>query len=278
MKLTFLGTAAAEGIPALWCECEVCRKAKTLGGKEIRRRCSYLLDGDTLIDFGPDAYWQSIAFGIDLTAIDRIVFTHSHSDHLNPADVYWRRSPYFSQVTKPLTVIGDRRIFSTIIEHAAKGGAVSDLAELFIRPVHARSGERLKDGDLELLPLRANHDRHSDPLVYVFTRGGKSIFVANDTGWLSEESWKLLEGVKLDAAVIESTGGLKGADWRDGHMGANTSVAFRKRLVEMGCLAPDAPAVVNHFTHNCGANHDDLVKFFTPHGIEVACDGFTLEV
>ena len=81
MKLTFLGTAAAEGMPALWCECPTCAEAKKLGGKEIRRRCSYLLDGDTLIDFGPDAFWQSIEFNIDLTAIDRIVFTHAHSDH-----------------------------------------------------------------------------------------------------------------------------------------------------------------------------------------------------
>ena len=56
MKLTFLGTAAAEGMPALWCECPTCAEAKKLGGKEIRRRCSYLLDGDTLIDFGPDAF------------------------------------------------------------------------------------------------------------------------------------------------------------------------------------------------------------------------------
>ena len=33
MKITFLGTAAAEGIPALWCECPICQQAKELGGK-----------------------------------------------------------------------------------------------------------------------------------------------------------------------------------------------------------------------------------------------------
>ena len=50
MKVQFLGTAAAEGIPAIWCECEVCRKAKELKGKELRRRCSYLIDTDTIVD------------------------------------------------------------------------------------------------------------------------------------------------------------------------------------------------------------------------------------
>lgn len=277
MKLKFLGTAAAEAIPALWCECEVCRKAKKRGGREIRRRCGYLLDDDTLIDFGPDAFWQSIEFGIDLPEIRRIVFTHAHEDHLNPVDLYWRFSPCYSQVSKPLTVIGSRRIFGQIIAYAGMAN-VSDFDTLHLRRVQASPGERLRDGDLELLPLRANHDPHSEPLIYVFTRGGKSILVANDTGWLSDESWKLLDGVKLDAAVIESTCGILYAQCREGHMGAETSLAFRKRLVESGSLAPDAPVAVNHFSHNGGANHDELVNYFAPHGIEVAWDGFTLEV
>ena len=277
MKLTFLGTAAAEAIPALWCECEVCRKAKERGGREIRRRCSYLLDGDTLIDFGPDAFWQSVEFGIDLLKIERIIFTHAHEDHLNPVDLFWRFPPWFSHVSKPLAVIGSRRIFGTIIAHAGAAG-VSDFKELYLHPVPAEPGKPLVSGDLELLPLRADHDPDSDPLVYVIKRGGKSVLIANDTGWLPEESWKLLDGVKLDAAVIECTCGIQGAPCRVYHMGAETTLAFRNRLLESGSLAPDAPVAVTHFSHNGGANHDELVKFFAPHGMEVGWDGFTLEV
>ena len=81
MKVKFLGTAAAEGIPALWCECDVCRKAKQLKGKELRRRCSYFIDDDTIVDFGPDSYWQSMEFDVDLTLIKRVLFTHPHEDH-----------------------------------------------------------------------------------------------------------------------------------------------------------------------------------------------------
>ena len=33
MKLQYLGTAAAEGWPALFCNCSACIKAKELGGK-----------------------------------------------------------------------------------------------------------------------------------------------------------------------------------------------------------------------------------------------------
>ncbi len=57
MKVTFPGTAAAEGIPAQWCECALCRKAHQLRGKELRRRSAYLIDSDTLVDFGADINW-----------------------------------------------------------------------------------------------------------------------------------------------------------------------------------------------------------------------------
>ncbi len=38
MKLTYLGTAAAEGWPAVFCNCPCCRQARVLGGKDIRTR------------------------------------------------------------------------------------------------------------------------------------------------------------------------------------------------------------------------------------------------
>ena len=56
MKIVFLGTAAAEGVPGLWCKCPYCEHARKVGGKEIRRRCSYCVDDDTMIDFGPDSF------------------------------------------------------------------------------------------------------------------------------------------------------------------------------------------------------------------------------
>ena len=36
MKITFYGTAAGEGWPGVFCQCELCREARRLGGKNIR--------------------------------------------------------------------------------------------------------------------------------------------------------------------------------------------------------------------------------------------------
>ena len=56
MKFRFLGTAAAEGIPALFCECAVCKEAREKGGRHIRTRSQALIDDDLLIDFNADSY------------------------------------------------------------------------------------------------------------------------------------------------------------------------------------------------------------------------------
>ena len=36
MKLQYLGTAAAEGMPAVFCQCPICREAARPGGKDLR--------------------------------------------------------------------------------------------------------------------------------------------------------------------------------------------------------------------------------------------------
>ena len=54
MKIRYLGTAAAEGWPALFCSCPICTHARTQGGKNLRTRTQAILDGELLIDFPPD--------------------------------------------------------------------------------------------------------------------------------------------------------------------------------------------------------------------------------
>ena len=275
MRLTILGSAAAEAVPALWCECDVCATALKRGGKDIRRRSCYLIDDDTMVDFGPDAFWQTMQFNINLPALQRLIFTHPHIDHLNPVELGWRRRGY-SKVTKPLTVIGPPTVFLTIMAQVANNGTACDLADLQLRRVDVSHGREITDGDMTILPIAAHHAPGKSPLIYVLRRGGKSLLIANDTGWLTDESWEVLRGQSLDAAVIECTSSLIFPDQRNYHMGANTTVAFRDQLRDIGCLKPDAIVVTNHFSHNGNSLHHALEAFFTPKGIAVAYDGMAI--
>lgn len=272
MKIQFLGTAAAEGIPAIWCECDVCRKAKELKGKELRRRCSYLIDTDTIIDYGPDGYWQSIEYNIDQTALKRIIFTHPHEDHMSPLEFIYRWSPNFSRVSHFINVLASREA----LRHFMKTTGF-DFKTLNINPVEFVKGEWTCDNDMQVMSIPANHAPGLGAIIPVIRRDNKNLLIANDTGLLSEDSWKMLEGIKLDVAVIESTCSFGVPDLPNGHLGVNTTVKFRDKLLEMGCIEESTPVFVNHFSHNGKANHDRLVEFFEPRNMTVAYDGLTFE-
>ena len=68
MKIKLLGTAACEGIPAMYCNCGVCMNSRKLGGKNLRARTQTLINDDLLIDFNNDTYLNGQRFGIDLSA------------------------------------------------------------------------------------------------------------------------------------------------------------------------------------------------------------------
>ena len=103
MKFTFLGTAAAEGIPARFCECRVCTHARKELNKDLRRRASYAIDDDILVDFGPDSFWQEVVFGIDYLKLRHIIITHPHGDHLCPNEFLYRKKGY-SKVSQKINI------------------------------------------------------------------------------------------------------------------------------------------------------------------------------
>lgn len=277
MKITFLGTGAAEGIPAVWCECELCKQAKMLGGKDIRRRCTYAVDDDTMIDFGPDAVRQTQDAGIDLTRLERIIFTHNHPDHLSPMELQFRQTGYFSRVSRELTVIGSCRIFSRILSFTAEDCGIYTLADLRIRPLEIRAGETVTDRGLAVTALAATHAPGKEAQLFVLERGGKRFFVANDTGVIADSELERLRGVRLDLVAVDCTMG-NSAKRVDGHFGMRGVVEFRDRLRALGCLDDASQVYVNHFSHNGLCLHRDLEAFFLPRAIKVAYDGLTVEI
>ena len=277
MRIKVLGSAAAECCPALWCECEFCEKARKEGGKNLRRRTSYLIDDDTLVDLGPDFFWQIHEFGINETKLKRLIVTHPHEDHLNPVEFLWRYKG-FSQVSKDLHVLGAKSIMTRIMFVTAFFNTAYRMEDIHLKPVQLEHGKYAEDGDIGILPLHANHAPGMSPFVYFISRGGRKIFICNDTGFLPEESLQAAAGQQADLVFIDSTMGLKHPDHQINHLGVNAVVKLRDRLLEIGALKKDAVVIANHFSHNGKPLQSDLEAFFNPKGIQVAYDGMTLEL
>src|ERR1051326_2879039 len=84
VELLFLGTGTSAGVPMIGCHCPVCTSTDP---HDKRNRPSVLISyGQTrvLVDTTPELRLQCVANGVD--AIDAIVFTHAHADHIMGLD------------------------------------------------------------------------------------------------------------------------------------------------------------------------------------------------
>ena len=88
MKLQYLGTAAAEGVPGLFCQGDVCINARARGDREIRSRSQAIVNDRLIIDLPCDTFYHAARFGIDLTRARHILITHVHGDHTFPWELY----------------------------------------------------------------------------------------------------------------------------------------------------------------------------------------------
>ena len=98
MKIKFLGTAAAEGLPALFCDCKNCTYARKVRGKNIRSRSQSIIDNSLLIDFPADTYLHYVMHDFDLPNVKNCLITHGHMDHFYLEDVEMRKVGCFSNL------------------------------------------------------------------------------------------------------------------------------------------------------------------------------------
>lgn len=279
MKLKYLGTAAYEGIPAIFCQCELCKKANELGGKDIRTRASMLINDDSLVDFGPDIYMHKLRYQLDLGKIKYIMETHSHSDHLSPFDLMARAESVYTHLDEAykgskITVYGNDAV-KTAIDVAIMdefGGQQN-----FMEYVFARPRQTYEAGKLKVTPLLAKHKVGEECLIYLIEQDGKTLLYGNDTGIFPEETFEYLTGKKLDLVSLDCTGGAIHADGHN-HMGMESNIKVKERLIELGCVKEDTKWVLTHFSHNCQMTHEELVKEAEAIGFEVAYDGLEIEL
>lgn len=276
MKIKYLGTAAYEGIPSLFCNCRVCRTALEKGGRDLRSRSQALVNDDLLLDFPADTVWHYQRFHLDWTKISDCLITHSHSDHLYPKDIVMAAPEYTHQ---------HREIhFCAAQDGYDKIKAVIDRPNITTKGAVSVSlvepGKRFFVGENEkysVLPLWANHAQDTSPVIYSITCGEKRILYAHDSGVFYEKTWAELKKEGLyDLVSLDCTGCLQ-PGWRDGHMSFETNLETIARMKSEKLIGNKTIVVINHFTHNGGQIHEELVAEAEKYGIIVAYDGLEIE-
>src|SRR5689334_19518549 len=140
MKVTVLGSGTSSGVPAIGCDCAVCRSADP---RDKRTRPSILIElaggvdaplatavRSILVDTSSDLRAQALAN--DVRRVDAILFTHAHADHVSGLDDV-RRYNQMQRESIPCygtarTMRDLRRMFSYVFDPASpKGGGLPQL-------------------------------------------------------------------------------------------------------------------------------------------------------
>ena len=278
MRIKFLGTSAAEGIPALFCECETCRMARKLGGKNIRTRAQALVDGKILIDFGPDTNHHALQNGIELASIRHCLVTHAHPDHLYLDDIEKRHSTYacLEHENASLVFHGSKLVFHRI-GNLIKRSRLRSSKRVFAREAVRYVPFRF-DGYV-VTALDALHSPNVDPIIYMIEKDGKALLYAHDTGLFPDSVWEHFERVKphFDLVSLDCTGGSKPI-YYDAHMNADRCKTIKDRLIAEGYADEKTVFCLNHFSHfGIDCDFDSFCKLPNIREFTVSYDGLEIE-
>lgn len=276
MNLTFFGTAAAEGWPAVFCRCEPCEKARRLGGKDIRTRSQALLDGALLFDLGPDTYMHMLRDGLDVPAIRDVLITHTHQDHFYPLELLFRLRDYAHGVKDTLTLYGSDAVLRSV-KDAFKDypeGSVLNGGKIVCREIAPY--EPVDIAGYRVSAMLAAHDQGERCYIYLVEKDGRALLYGNDTGIFPDETWEYLKDRKLTLVSLDCTMGR----FKEGsnHMGIPDVIEVKDRLIQMGCADENTSFIATHFSHNGQLAHSELTEALSPHGIEAAYDGMQVKV
>lgn len=288
MKLLFLGTAASEGYPDAFCDCDNCQRARQLGGPSLRKRSAALINDDLLIDLGPDLMAAALQHGISLAKLRYCLQTHEHSDHLDPSH-FGSRSSYCSVFGNPrlhyFASLGalqhctrSFRADGIVLDNVVSGQSLEldERINLTIHPI--RPFQEFDAGPYHVLSVAANHDPSITAMLFVIEQAGRVLFYCTDTGELGEPTWQALKhyGRKFNVVALDHTFGF--GKRSSGHLNKEQFMEQLQRMRSEALLADDVRIYAHHLAHHSNPSHPQLVEYAQANGYDVAYDGLQIEV
>lgn len=276
MKIRILGSGGGEGFPAPFCSCEHCETARKNGGKSLRSLSQAIINDDLLIDFPADTNAHCLRFGLNLGQLQNIIITHSHTDHFAPELLSVRgglnahnlkyQNVYFYGPSDLQQICDGAKIPKKIREH--------------IKFVSLTEQKTVCIGGYEITPMKALHSPELGSLNYIIEQGDKSLLYLVDSGFPTAETLTYLQslGKIFDLVIMDGTMGIAPPNTYMYHMGYEENRTLKNELERLGIADAHTRFVVTHITHNKSEYHEKVEEIFAGTGINVAYDGFTIEL
>lgn len=165
MRVTFLGTGGAGGVPRFGCTCPACRRAND-DPSHVRRPCSALVeDGNHKILL--DAGLMDLHDRFEPGELSAIMLTHYHPDHVQGLlHLRWGKGDSIP-VYAPPDPVG----FADLLKHPG----ILDISGL-------SAFEALELGDFSLTPLPLNHSRLTFGYAIAHRNGARFAYLTDTLG------------------------------------------------------------------------------------------------
>jgi len=283
VRILFMGTAAAEGVPSVFCNCATCAYARVHKGKDVRWRASTLINDDLLIDLGPDLFNYAADHGMFLGDIRYTLQTHPHEDHLDPLALFSRSNVTKVQGVQPMTWYLSEpaiaRINQVTFHGESRFGLREEQEDHHLDIVTIAPWQEHRIGEYRVQTVAATHDERALAMLFAIEdlRSGGRLFYGTDTGPVPDGTWQRLAklGWSFDVFMLDHTAG-----WGPRGGGHLNREQFLEEVVsarECGLIRGHTRVIANHFAHHSHPPHEEFVALAAVDGYEPAFDGMCID-
>ena len=274
MKIKFLGTAAAEGFPAVFCNCDYCNAIRKVG-KGFRTRSQTIIDDKLLIDLPADTYMHFLLNGIKGDEVESLLITHIHEDHYYAKELAMRGGGFAKNMN-------NQKLKLLLPEDAV--GELASINKTAYESLDISVSEAYKTIDFngyKITPLPARHGYGAiKPYIYLICNGGVNFLYAHDTGYFYDEVIDYLVNNKIVLSAVTFDCCYCHIPIKDsgGHMGYDNIFRLTQELENKGVINDKTIKIVNHFSHNCNPTQESVEQAVKPKNMLVSYDGFEINI
>ncbi len=257
ISFTFLGTGTSVGVPVIGCGCAVCT---SVDPRNSRLRSSALVrvgEVAVLVDSGPDLRAQALREG--MRAIDAVVYTHSHLDHVAGFDELrafcWRKDG-------PLPLHATAETMEALKQMFGWAFSEKNVYLGYVKPDPHLIDGAFSYGDLKITPLQVEHGSVETIGFRFDVPGARSLAYLPDVKRIPARTMDRIRGV--DVLVVDSLRPLP----HPSHFSLGEALeAIRE--------AGPAESWLTHLGHE---NDHATLDAELPAGVRVAWDGLRIEL
>lgn len=278
MKVKFLGTAAAEGIPALFCNCPICLESKKLGGRNIRKRSSIIIDDKIVIDFTNDVLHHVQMYGVDYSKLEYLLITHSHSDHFNYYDLENKLPGYTNEGNPKLNIYANQTCFDILKKYKYAIG--DEYKECFtFNTVEPFKSFMIEDYKITPLPAAGHKTMYEGEqcVIYIIEHNGKRMLYGLDSAYYLDSVIEHLTKEYFDLVILDCTRGFQKIKKTSTHMCLKENEQILHILKENKAIDEKSIAISHHFSHNGLVVYDRDKELFESKGLKMSYDGMEVE-